>query len=121
MARRWLDSYIEDSTDAANDLSEDVRRLKLAIELDTSHPQIFRAFVRGACGFDIALDCSMIFFLAMCIGDESTYTELHDKHSALEFCYGNKDPQFATAQSRWLEVQETFMNRVDVLALLTDI
>jgi hypothetical protein len=117
LAHRWIETYIEDATDAANDLSNDVERLKRTTDLDVSHPEIFRAFIRGACGFDPALDCSMIFFLAMCIGDESVYSDLANKHRALEYCYGVNDSRFPRLQNVWKDAQDAFMSRPDVVTI----
>ncbi len=69
LAREYIDHLIEDMPTWANDTTEDVRRLQQISDLDLSHPALTRAFVRGACGFDLALDESMIFFYAICLGD----------------------------------------------------
>ncbi|WP_438028987.1 hypothetical protein [Sorangium sp. So ce233] len=110
LAREYLDQLIEDAeTCEANDLSEEARRLRQATEEDLSHPAVMRAFVRGACGYDLARDCTMIFFYAICLGDRALFRDLLEKHRRMERSGFSDVPTKA-----WHRAQDAFWTRADI-------
>lgn len=118
LALALVDHWIEDMPRWANDMSAEIKRLKNITDDDVGTPDTFRAFVRGACMFDVALDCSMIFFVAILLGEEATFFNLLDMHATLDEAIRGKHLNVSAHQMAWLNVQETFMSRDDVQAIV---
>jgi hypothetical protein len=109
LASRYIDIL---AADAAADSGE-VARLKRATPEDVSHPALMRAFVRGACGFDLALDEEeMTLFYAVCLGDADVFGELVERLDAMD-----RDWLGGESVAQWIETMEAFWARPDVVEL----
>lgn len=107
LAARCIDIL---AADAAADSGE-VARLKHATPEDLAHPALMRAFVRGACGFDLAHDAEeQTLFYAVCLGDVKVFDELVERLDALDRSWTDGD----VARECWVEALEAFWARPDV-------
>jgi hypothetical protein len=107
LAARYIDIL---AADAAADSGE-VARLKRATPEDLAHPALMRAFVRGACGFDLAHDAEeQTLFYAVCLGDTELFDELVERLDALDRSWTARDG----AGERWREALDSFWARPDV-------
>jgi hypothetical protein len=106
IAERYIDVL---AADAAADSGE-VSRLSHATPEDCSHPALLRAFVRGACGFDVAHDADeQTLFYAVCLGDADVFEELVERREALDLEWaGDK------AGREWQASLEGFWARADI-------
>lgn len=117
LAREYIEVLKDGMSRAANDLSEDIERLERVNDEYLSHPALMRAFVRGASGIDLAFDETLIFFYAICLGNEEVFDELTRKHTALERALSNPEADWKPHQRAWLMVQEAFLARPDLKEL----
>lgn len=109
LAERYIDIL---AADAAADAGE-VARLRRATPEDVSHPALMRAFVRGACGFDLAHDAEeQTLFYAVCLGDADVFGELVERLQAMDR-YRGRDG----AVERWSESLAAFWARPDIAEL----
>lgn len=75
LARDFVADMIERKRGAVNDLSDEIERLDRMEDEDFASPEIFRAYVRGACGYDVAKDCTMQKFAYVVAGDRHMYMQ----------------------------------------------
>jgi hypothetical protein len=109
LAERYIDVL---AADGAADSGE-VSRLKHATPEDCSHPALLRAFVRGACGFDVAHDADeQTLFYAVCLGDEEVFDEIVERREALD-----RDWLGDKAGREWQASLEGFWARADIAEL----
>lgn len=105
LAARYIDIL---AADAAADSGE-VARLRHATPEDLAHPALMRAFVRGACGFDLAHDAEeQTLFYAVCLGDVELFGELVERLGAMDRDWTGG------AVEMWGEALEAFWERTDV-------
>ncbi|MGK3981347.1 hypothetical protein WMF38_57650 [Sorangium sp. So ce118] len=106
IAERYIDIL---AADAAADAAE-VSRLRRATPEDLTHPAVLRAFVRGACGFDVAHDADeQTLFYAVCLGDAEVFSELVERREALD-----RDWFGDRAGREWQASLDAFWARADI-------